>query len=41
VFDGDGNFKRQMVIDVPVPAGAQPAIGNIPNEAQIAGGIIA
>src|SRR5271163_1909485 len=31
VFDGDGNFLRQMVIDVPVPADAKPAIGNIPS----------
>ena len=41
VFDGDGNFKRQIVIDVPVPPGAKPAIGNIPSEAQIAGGTMA
>src|ERR1700678_4071701 len=39
--DGDGNFLRQMVIDVPVPADAKPAIGAIPNEAQIAGGTFA
>ena len=30
VFDGEGNFLRQIVIDVPVPPGAKPAIGNIP-----------
>jgi DNA-binding beta-propeller fold protein YncE len=41
VFDNDGNFQRQIVIDVPVPAGAQPAIGNIPNEAMMAGGTFA
>ena len=38
VFDGEGNFLRQMTIDVPVPANAKPAIGNIPSEAQLAGG---
>jgi DNA-binding beta-propeller fold protein YncE len=27
VFDGDGNFVRQIKIDVPAPADAQPAIG--------------
>ena len=26
VFDGEGNFLRQMTIDVPVPADAKPAI---------------
>ena len=31
VFDGDGNFLRQITIDVPVPADAKPAIGNKPN----------
>ena len=41
VFDSDGNFKRQMVIDVPLPPGAKPAIGTIPSEAQIAGGTMA
>ena len=41
VFDGDGNFQRQIVIDVPVPPDAKPAIGNIPGEAQIAGGTFA
>ena len=30
-----------MVIDVPVPPGAKPAIGTIPSEAQIAGGTMA
>ncbi len=36
VFDRDGNFQRQFTIDVPVPPGAKPAIGNIPGEAQLA-----
>ena len=30
VFDGDGKFLRQITIDVPVPADARPAIGNMP-----------
>jgi DNA-binding beta-propeller fold protein YncE len=30
VFDSDGKFLRQIHIDVPVPADAQPAIGNKP-----------
>ena len=30
VFDGDGNFLRQITIDVPVPPDARPAIGNKP-----------
>ena len=38
VFDSDGNFERQIVIDVPVPPDARPAIGAVPNEAMIAGG---
>jgi len=38
VFDGEGNLLRQIVIDVPVPPGAKPAIGNIPGEAQLAAG---
>src|SRR6516162_2686469 len=33
VLDGEGNFLRQMTIDVPVTADAKPAIGNIPSEA--------
>ncbi len=41
VFDSDGNFQRQFTIDVPVPPDARPAIGNIPNEATIAGGTFA
>jgi hypothetical protein len=32
VFDGEGNFERQIVIDVPVPADARPAIGNKPTQ---------
>jgi DNA-binding beta-propeller fold protein YncE len=28
VFDGDGTFLRQIIIDVPVDADARPAIGN-------------
>jgi len=28
VFDRDGKFQRQIVIDVPVPSDAKPAIGN-------------
>jgi NHL repeat len=31
VFDGSGNFIRQIVIDEPVPANAVMAIGNPPN----------
>jgi len=30
VFDGDGKFLRQIVIDVPVDPNARPAIGNRP-----------
>src|SRR5271170_5286189 len=41
VFDGDGQFLRQFTIDVPVPPDAQPAIGNKPGEAEIAGGTFA
>ena len=41
VFDGEGNFLRQIVIDVPVPPGAKPAIGNIPGEAQLRAGTFA
>lgn len=32
VFDGDGKFLRQIVIDVPVDANAHPAIGNKPTQ---------
>lgn len=31
VFDGDGNFLRQITIDAPAPPDARPAIGNKPN----------
>lgn len=41
VFDGDGKFLRQMIIDVPVPRNARPAIGKIPDEAMMAGGTFA
>ncbi|MGB7282661.1 MAG: peptidyl-alpha-hydroxyglycine alpha-amidating lyase family protein [Candidatus Acidiferrum sp.] len=30
VFNGDGEFLRQITVDVPVPPDAQPAIGNKP-----------
>jgi DNA-binding beta-propeller fold protein YncE len=35
VFDGDGNFQREITIDVPYKAGARPAIGNMPDLAKI------
>ncbi len=38
VFDKDGKFLRQIVIDVPVPPDAKPAIGKVPDEAMMAGG---
>jgi streptogramin lyase len=41
VFDGDGKFMRQFVINVPVPPDAKPAIGKIPDEAMMAGGTFA
>jgi sugar lactone lactonase YvrE len=41
VFDGDGKFLKQFVIDVPVPPDAKPAIGKIPDEAMMAGGTFA
>src|SRR6201998_3585608 len=41
VFDGDGKVLRQIVIDVPVPPDARPAIGKIPDEAMMAGGTFA
>ncbi len=31
VFDNDGNFKREIKIDVPPPPDAHTAIGNMPN----------
>ena len=33
VFDGDGTLLRQFRLDVPVPPGARPAIGGMPNPA--------
>jgi len=30
VFNDNGKFQRQITIDVPAPAGARPAIGNMP-----------
>jgi NHL repeat len=41
VFDGNGKFLRQFNIDVPVPPGAKPAIGKVPDEAMIAAGTMA
>jgi hypothetical protein len=41
VFDGEGKFLRQFVINVPVPPDAKPAIGKIPDEAMMAGGTFA
>lgn len=41
VFDGEGRFERQFTIDVPVPAEARPAIGNLPDEGIIAAGTFA
>ncbi|WP_174247500.1 peptidyl-alpha-hydroxyglycine alpha-amidating lyase family protein [Methylocapsa sp. S129] len=41
VFDGDGHFLRQFTIDAPAPPDAQPAIGNMPDEAAIAAGTFA
>jgi len=35
VFDGDGNVKREIRIDVPVPPGAEPAIGDMPDVAKL------
>ena len=37
----EGHFQRQFTIDLPVPPGARPAIGNRPNEAAIAEGTFA
>jgi DNA-binding beta-propeller fold protein YncE len=31
VFDTEGNFKTKFSIDIPPPADARPAIGNMPN----------
>jgi hypothetical protein len=41
VFDGEGAFQRQFTIDAPVPPDAEPAIGNMPGEAEIAAGTFA
>jgi sugar lactone lactonase YvrE len=41
VFDKDGKFLHQIVIDVPVPPDAKPAIGKIPDEAMMARGTFA
>jgi NHL repeat len=41
VFDGEGAFQRQFTIDAPVPAGAEPAIGDMPGAAEIAAGTFA
>ena len=35
VFDAEGNFLRQITIDVPYKAGVRPAIGNMPDLAKI------
>ena len=35
VFDGEGTLLREIRIDVPVPPGAQPAIGAIPDIAKL------
>lgn len=38
VFDGEGNLQREIRIDVPVPAGARPAIGYTPDLAKLEAG---
>jgi DNA-binding beta-propeller fold protein YncE len=38
VFDGDGNFLRQITIDVPFDPNARPAIGPKPSQADSANG---
>ena len=35
VFDGDGNFLREIRINVPYDASARPAIGNLPDVAKL------
>ncbi len=35
VFDGDGQFLREIKIDVPYDAAARPAIGNVPDVAKM------
>ncbi len=34
VFDHDGTFLRAIKIDVPIPAGAQPWLGNMPRQGE-------
>jgi hypothetical protein len=41
VFDGEGAFQRQFTIDAPVSPNAEPAIGNMPGEGEIAAGTFA
>ena len=41
MFDGEGAFQRQFTIDASVPPDAEPAIGNMPGEAEIAAGTFA
>jgi hypothetical protein len=41
VFDGEDAFQRQFTIDALVPPDAEPAIGNMPGEAEIAAGTFA
>lgn len=41
VFDQEGSFQRQFTIDVPVPPGARPVIGDMPDEGTIAAGTFA
>jgi len=35
VFDGEGNFQREIRIDVPYEKSAKPAIGNVPDVVKI------
>jgi DNA-binding beta-propeller fold protein YncE len=35
VFDGEGNFQREIRINVPYDASARPAIGNVPDVAKL------
>ena len=41
VFDQQGKFQRQFTIDVPVPPGTRPVIGNMPDEGTFAAGTFA
>ena len=41
VFDQQGQFQRQFTIDVPVPPGTRPVIGNMPDEGTVAAGTFA